>query len=844
MKGWLDDMQRDVQYAVRTLRRTPGFTAVAVLTLTLGIGANTAMFSVVNAVLLRPLPYKEGGRLVRIFGNVSAAGSSSGPARRVPSVSVSDLAPLRAQTQTLSHITFYLPLSSTLTHPDGAIKLEGMRVLPDTFPMLGARALVGRTFESGEALAGADAVLILSHATWQRYFGGKADILGQSLTLDGRAYAVVGVMPPDFQFADPQVQFWVPFVPADFPRIGGSPIVRLKDGVSMQTATAEVTTILQQLSANRPATGPQPPGPSGYELVGLQDLLVAPVRPALIILAGAVGFVLLIACVNVANLLLARSAGRQREIAVRLAIGAGRGRLIRQALTESVLLALVGGIAGTALAFGGVRLLQTLGAGLPRRDLGGLGVGLPRLDEIGIDATVLAFTLGASVVTGVLFGLAPAIRQSRPSPMDTLREGAGSATSGFNLFRGNRMQGLLVVAEIAMAMILFVGGGLLIHSVVNLSQVDPGYDPTHLLTAQVSLPRGRYAGAQLSAFADNMAAQLQRLPGVRAAGYARQLPMVRMRQITLLRTTPDMPNPMPAPPPFDGRQLPQVPDTRVVSRDFLKAMGVRLIAGRAFGENDGTGQPQVMLVNRTLARSGFLGDNPVGRQIYALGRAPWEIVGIVEDVRQFDLDQDPDPQVFIDYRQEPPQPSPAMALGPPPAPYFAVRTTAEPLSVTSSFRGVVRQLEPQATVDNIATMEQLVSNSMSRPRLYAVLLGIFAGVAVALTVIGIYGVMAFSVAQRIREIGIRMALGAQRSDVLRLVLSQSLVLTAVGIVLGIGGALGATRYLDKMLFGLTPFDPTTFIAVSLMFGLVATLAAFVPARRATKVDPLVALRCE
>jgi putative ABC transport system permease protein len=341
-----------------------------------------------------------------------------------------------------------------------------------------------------------------------------------------------------------------------------------------------------------------------------------------------------------------------------------------------------------------------------------------------------------------------------------------------------------------------------------------------------------------------MAAQLQRLPGVRAAGYARQLPMVRMRQITVLRTTPDMPNPLPAPPPFDGRQLPQIPDTRVVSRDFLKAMGVRLIAGRAFGENDGAGQPQVMLINRTLARSGFLGENPVGRQIYALGRAPWEIVGIVEDVRQFDLDQDPDPQVFIDYRQEPPQPSPAMALGPPPAPYFAVRTTAEPLSVASSFRGVVRQLEPQATVDNIATMEQLVSNSMSRPRLYAVLLGIFAGVAVVLTVIGIYGVMAFSVAQRIREIGIRMALGAQRADVLGLVLGQSLVLTAVGIVLGIWGALGATRYLDKMLFGLTPFDSTTFIAVSLTFGLVVTLAAFVPARRATKVDPLVALRCE
>jgi predicted permease len=305
-----------------------------------------------------------------------------------------------------------------------------------------------------------------------------------------------------------------------------------------------------------------------------------------------------------------------------------------------------------------------------------------------------------------------------------------------------------------------------------------------------------------------------------------------------------MPSRMPAPPPFDGRQLPESPDTRVVSRDFLNVMGVRIIAGRGFADSDGAGRPQVMLINQTLARSGFLGENPIGRSIYALGRAPWEIVGIVEDVRQFDLDQDPDPQVFIDYRQEPPPPPQFAGQGPPPAPYFAVRTNGEPLALAASMRSLVRELEPQATVDNIATMEQLVSNSISRPRMYAVLLGIFAGVAVALTAIGIYGVMAYSVAQRIREIGIRMALGAQRADVMGLVLGQSAVLTALGIFLGLTGAAALSRYLDKMLFGLKPLDPATFIAVSLFFGVVATLASYVPARRATKVDPLVALRCE
>jgi predicted permease len=841
---WPDDARRDLHYAIRTLLRAPGFTAVAVLTLALGIGANTAIFSVVNAILLRPLPYKNPGRLVRIVGDLSGADSSRGPSRRVPSVQVSELADLRSKAQTLSHVAFFNTFGPTLTGGGDAIHLDGARMSPEAFPMLGVPPLIGRTFESREGGSGADAVVILSYTTWQRVFGGARTVLDQNVVLDGRTYSVIGVMPESFQFPDAQTQFWVPFVETDFMRISGSPVARIKDGVSVERATAEVSSILTQLQSNRPTSGLQrPQGPSQYELIGIQDLLVEPVKSALLVLAGAVGFVLLIACANVANLLLARATARQREVAIRSAIGAGRGRLIRQALTESAVLAVVGGVAGTGLAVVAIRVLRTLAVGLPRRDIG-VAVTLPRVEEIGVDASVLVFTVIASLCAAALFGLVPALRQTTTSAMDTLREGTSSAASGFNIFRRNRLQGVLVVSEIAMAMVLFVGGTLLIHSLVNLTRVDLGYDPAHVLTAQITLPKGRYTGTQLSAFGDDMVSRIQQLPGVQVAGYARQLPMVRFRQITLLRTTPEMPSEMPIPPPFDGRQLPEIPDTRVVSRGYLQAMGVQLVAGRFFNDGDGAGKTQVMLINQTLARSGFLGEHPLGRQIYAAGRAPWTVIGIVEDVRQFDLDRDPDPQIFIDARQEPLPNAPLSGLGPPQAPYIAVRTMSEPLSVAAGIRGVVKQLEPQATFDNVATMEQLVSNSISRPRLYAVLLGVFAGIAVALAAIGIYGVMAYSVAQRTREIGIRMALGAERADVVSLVFVQSVALTLSGVVLGLAGAAVLTRYLQSLLFGLTPLDPGTFIVVALFFAFVATIASYLPARRATGVDPLVALRCE
>ena len=863
---WLDDLRRDLRYALRALRRSPGFTGVAVLTLALGIGANTAIFSVVHTVLLRPLPYKDADRFVRIIDRVTPSDVGAGVAR-VPGVSVSELMMLRARSHTLSQIGVYLQTSVTLMGRDEAIRLEGTRLSPPVFSMLGVQPSIGRSFEPQDEQPGADASVILSYATWQRHFGGSPQVIGQRVTLDARDFAVVGVMPQGFAFPDAQTQFWMPFtLPTSGPAAQSrfTPVGRLNDGASVGAAAAEVNAMLLPIppapppppppapagQAGPPASPPPPPAPrsggaadvqrgSGaqpagrnreataarFRVIGLQEQLVAPVRTALLVLAGAVGFVLLIACVNVANLLLARTAVREREIAVRRALGAGHGRLVRQLLTESVVLALVGGAMGTALAYGGVRLLRALGTTLPRRDLGN-SVSIPRLAEIGLDATVFGFALAVAVLTGVLFGLAPAIRQARAPEMDVLREAAGG--------RSHRMQHLLVVAEIALAMMLLVGGGLLIHSFANLMKTDAGYDPRNVLTFQVSLPRS--SDLERAVFAENVVTRLASISGVRAAGYSQHLPMVQMVSVAPLRTTPNLPaQPPPPPGPPGSRTPPEWPSTRFVSRDFLSVMGMRVIAGRGFDDGDRKGQPQVMLISRALARSGFLGDNPIGKQVYALGAAPWQIVGIVDDVRYKGIDQEPEPQIFIDIRQWPAPGGPR---------YYAVRTNGEPTAVASTIRSVVRQLEPRAAVDNVATMTQIVSTSVSRPRMYAVLVGIFAAVAVVLAVVGIYGVMAYSVTQRTREIGIRMALGARPREVLRLVLGESILLTGAGLVSGLTGAALVTRYLDTMLFGLTTLDPATFAAAALAFASVATVAAYVPARRATRVDPVVALRCE
>jgi putative ABC transport system permease protein len=829
VSSWSDHLRQDLRYAVRMLARTPGFAAIAILTLALGIGANTAVFSVVHGVLLRPLPLADSGRIVRVFEQLEPPGGSSGPTRQVAALTFADLATFRSQATTLSHVGVHIPTIRTLTGRAEPVRLIGSRVSPDLLTMIGATPVAGRLFHRNEDTPGADAVVILSHATWLTYFGGQPTIIGDGVELDGRRHTIVGVLAAGVSFPDPRDEFWMPLATAGPMLRQRLPVTaRLADGISASAAAAEISGLIPRIRGTSDA--------SRFQLVPLLDLVVAPIKPALLVLTVAVGLVLLIACANIANLLLARAASRERESAVRLALGAGPGRLIRQALTESLLLACIGGAAGVGVAFAGIQLLRTLATSLPRRDLGP-GIGFPRLHEIAIDGSVLMFTVGVSIATGVLFGLMPAIRQSRPHSWHTLRQGPVAAIYGFSLFRRQGALGVLVVVEIALATVLLVGGGLLIHSFIRLTNVSSGFDPRDVLTFQIALPPGR-PDQDLRTLARLLTERLQARPDVHAIGYAEALPMTRASmRFVQLGVTP--PTGRPQRPPIPGSLPPSLPDTRLVSRDFLKAMGIPLISGRMFGDADRAGAPQALLINRTLARSGLLGSNPVGTRVYALGPNPWEIVGIVEDVHQIGLAERVDPQIFIDERQVPPD-EPITGVGL----YVAVRTDADVRSFGPMIGPLVQQLDSRAMVENIAAMDDLVANSIGRPRLFTVLLATFAGIAVALAAIGIYGVMAYAVTQRTREIAVRMALGANRRQVLALVVGQSVVVTAAGILLGLGGGAALARYLDQLLFGLSPLDPPTFAAVALLFLAIALTAAFVPARRATRIEPATGLRMD
>jgi putative ABC transport system permease protein len=841
----LKDLRRDVLNARRMFARNPIFTTVAIVTLALGIGANTAIFSVVHSVLLRPLPYKDADRLVGLYVHQPAEESPTGVPRRLRvGLSVADLIELRQRTRAITHAGASTLSFMIVTGGDETIRLEGARFSPALLQMMGVRPLLGRVFDEADEALGADPVLILSYSTWRRHFGADPDIIGRTVTLDDvfarqpppservpvpggrRPYSIVGVMPEAFDPGGPN-QFWIPFgLTATTPPPRGNLVARLADDVAPAAAAAGVGAIVREMHARgRPAPSAAQTPPR-YEFVRQQDDLVAPVKPALLVLMGAVGFVLLIACVNVANLVFARTDARQREIAIRTALGASRGRIIRQLLTESVLLSLLGGIAGTALAVGGVRLMRSLATTLSRLDLG-VQLPFPRLQEIGVDATVLGVALATSLATGILCGLAPAVRHSASARVDALR----------SLSPRSRMAGVLIVAEVAMAMVLLVGGGLLIHSFVKLSTIDLGYEPANVLTFQVGLPADRYSNVQLRTFAESLIERLRSIPGVREAAYGRQLPFVAITETFWFRRTPELADPPPPPNPATST------DARVVSQDYLTVLGISVIAGRAFEDGDGPGAPRVMLINEAVVRRDFPGENPIGRLVYA-GRdsIPWQIVGIVRDVRQAGQDQAPRPQFFADYRQWPESDRVMFTfLGP----YYALRVEGgDPASVVAHARPIARELDGQAGLFNVASMDQLVANRITRPRMYAVLTGIFAVVAVALAAIGIYGVLTHTVTQRTREIGIRMALGARRTEVMRLVVRQSLVWTVGGIALGLVGAAILARSLAGMLFGLTPLDPATFVAVSALFALIAAVASYLPARRATKVDPIVALRCE
>ena len=830
---WLDDARRDVQYAIRTLRRSPGFAGVAVLTIALGIGANTAIFSVLDAVLLHPLPFDDADRLIRLYENVPASETPNGRPRRLGGIDAREFLAVRAQARTLSHVVAHAIALVSVAGGADTSQRELTALSSATFAMLGVQPILGRSFTPDEEQPGRDKVIILSHGAWQRHFGGDPAALGGTVTFNGNTfsggvalgedYTVVGVMPPDFHFPDDNTQFWTPF-PVTPPEPGRprrlAMMARLADGVPLAAAAAEIEEIALSVRGQQP--GAAADGQPRFEVVGVEGEVGESVRPALRVLTVAVAFVLLIACANVANLLLARAASRQREMAVRIAIGAGRGRLIRQLLTESLLLSAAGGAAGTLLAAAGIELFRRLATDLGRIDLGGIGMAFPRVEAIRINSQVLLFAIAISIGSGLLFGALPALRHAFDSRLEALK--------------GRRLnaQALLVVAEIAMATVLLIGGGLLVHSFVKLARVEVGYDPTNVLTFQVSLPGSQRPVAELKTFAEELAGRLRSIPGVQSAAYANQLPLVALENGLQIRATAELPQPAQGPPARGA-------DAQLVSSEYLQTMGIRVIAGRPFADGDSASAPRVLIINRTLARRDFSDVHPVGTTIY-LGRdtAPWEIIGVVDDVRQTGLDREPAPQMFLNLRQ---WNAPQVSVFPAGA-YYAIRTSGVPLLTFGHVRDVVRHLEPRASIENVATMDQIIANRMTRPRMYAVLLGVFAAMAVALAAAGIYGVMAYSVAQRTREIGIRVALGARPNAVLSLVMGQSALLSIAGVAIGLAGAMWTTRYLQGLLFGLTPLDPATFAGVALVFLAVATAAAYVPARRATTVDPSVALRAE
>jgi predicted permease len=841
----LDELRTDVGYALRQVRRSPGFAATAILTLALGIGANATIFSLVHAILLRPLPYQDSGQLVEIVQNIPGSESRSGAPERTSMMSPEEFEWWRMQSTTLSHIAMLRPMSLTLAGRDESVRLSGLQVSPAMFPMLGVQPLLGRVFAPNEERSGSDRIVILSYQAWQAYFGGDSTIVGRLVTLDAAAYRVVGVMPRTFMLPgiwNSQAAFWTPLTEGSTGQILGLGVIaRVKGGVSLEAAAKESNAIAREISGDPPPDPHTPAaGPPRVEIVPLKDELVAPIRPPLLVFVVAVGLVLLIACVNLASLFLARATSRQREAVIRLALGAGRGRIVRQLLTESLTLASFGGAAGCALSVAGLRLVRSIGGSLARLDLsqlGSVGNTIPRLDEVRIDASVVVFTVVVTVLTGVAFGLSPVLLLRR---IDLSRAAGSRAESRAPVSGLHVARSAMVVTQIALTMVLLLGAGLLIRSFVKLLQVPLGYDPADVLTFEIRSPRlheGRdlldmpafqRLQAHEAALAEDVVTRLRAVPGVESAAFTTQLPMVNGRWIVALQTTPAGPS----------RTIPRS-NALSVSRDYLRVMKIPVIAGRGFIESD-RGRARTMLVNRALAREYFGGASPVGRRVYLWGdRTPREIVGVIGDLREFSIVASPEPQLLI-AADEPGMQAMSFDGGL----YVALRTALDASAIVPQIRRIVHQVEPDAAPDNIATMDQIVANSITLPRMYAVLPGIFAGIAVALAAVGLYGAMAYSVARRTQEIGIRMALGAGRRQVLTLILGQGLVLALLGMILGLAGALAATRSLQTMLFGLTPLDPATLLSVSALFTLIVMTACYVPARFATGIDPLEALRDE
>ncbi|HEX5422800.1 MAG TPA: ABC transporter permease [Candidatus Acidoferrales bacterium] len=815
--SFLDAFFQDVRYAVRMLRKSPGFAFIAVLTLALGIGANTALFTVINSVLLNPLPYPHSGRLVAVYG--TTPGVYRGP------ITYLNFLDWEHDTGTLSSIAMYRNQDYNFTGSGEPERVSGFMISAGFFATLGIQPVLGRTFRANDDRIGAAPVVILSGGFWQRRFGSSPDIIGKSLTLNGVTYTVIGVIPSSFTFYGQMRDVYTPIGQWSDPSfrdrridMSAHSIGRIKPGVSLAQAQADMDAVARSLAA----TYPEADKNVGISLISMKEDIVGKVQPFLIVLLAAVGFLLLIACANVANLLLARSIGRSREFAVRAALGAGQARLLRQLLTESILLAGCGGILGLLLAFWGTRAV-----------LDALPSALPRAGEVALDSRVLLFTLGISFFAGILFGLAPALKTSRVNLHEILKE-SGRGSSGVR----HRLQGVFVAAEIAMALVLLIGAGLMIRSLAELWQVNPGFNPDHAITFDLSLPQAaNTTSAQTRARLRLLDNKMRAIPGVQAVSITLgSRPMIHDSSLPFW---------------IDGQPKPAtIQDMHqamfyLVESGFERAMGVKLERGRFVTDSDNEHAPVVIDIDDVFARTYFPGENPIGKHIHlALFNVDPEIVGVVGHIKQWGLDADPksaiEAQFDYPFMQLPEKLMPLVAD----AVAVVLRTKGDPTAVMEPVRRAVQEIDPRVVVYSVSTMDEVVATSFAARRFSMILLAIFAALALALSCVGIYGVISYLVGQRTHEIGVRMALGAQRRDVMRLVLGHGARMALIGIAIGVVAALGLTRLMAGELFGVTAHDPLTFLAVAVVLVIVALLASYVPARRAMRVDPVVALRCE
>ncbi len=806
---------QDLRYGARVLMKKPGFTAVAVLTLALGIGANTAVFSVVNSVLVRPLPYKNPDRLALVRESLPKLGWND------VACSAAESLDYQEGNHVFSEIAAFTDLSLNLTGQGEPLRVQAARVSAGLFPLLGVEPLRGRVFSPSEDQGGGSGVVILSYRLWQSHFGANPELIGKVVSLDDKPFEVVGVMPPRFEFPYNGGTFarapglWVPLALTDQEKktrasdLQYGTIGRLKPGISLEAAQADIEAVASRFQQQHPDIYGDVQITAS--VVGFKQDVVKKVRLILLILLGAVSLVLLIACVNVANLLLARAVSRQKEIAIRSALGAGSWRIVRQLLTESVLLSLLGGGCGLLLAIWMLELISRFGPG-----------DVPRLEEINLDPVVLTFTLGLSLLTGVLFGLAPALQSARLDLNQILKNAAGRGTPGGD---GKRLRGLLVVFETASAFVLLVCAGLLINSFTRLLRVPPGFNPEGVVIAQTALPTARYRKAESrKAVQKDLLERLQALPGVQAAGVTTNLPLVGDRGIGFLIEG-------------DTAETVNTAYNAWVSNDYFQALGIQLLTGRSFTDADRENTPPSVVVNETMQRRFWPDGDAIGRRIKWGGWPDnWlTIVGVVADVKVSSLEAETRPAIYMPIFQIPLARSNVI---------YVVRSSTDTASVVAAFRKEIKAVDAELPVYDIRTMNQVIAASIAERRFSMLLLAVFACAALLLAAIGLYGVISFSVTERTSEIGIRLAMGATHRDVLKLVVGQGVCLSLAGIVLGIVVAIAMTRLMTSLLFGVSANDPLTFIAVSVVLTGVALGACFVPARRAAKIDPMVALRYE